>query len=182
MPMNRKHLQVMVVAVFATLVLALAGCGSQSASSSSAASGSATTSSSAAASASAAAPAKLDLAPGEYTVKFTTDSSMFHVNEANEDKGTLTVAEDGTAKVHVSLAGDGIVNLFFGTAEQAQAPGAALLEPTTDTVTYSDGTSEEVYGFDIPVPVLDQEYDVALVGEKGKWYDHKVKVSSPIAE
>jgi hypothetical protein len=27
--------------------------------------------------------------------------------------------------------------------------------------------------------VLEQEYDVALVGTKGKWYDHKVKVSDP---
>ncbi len=31
-----------------------------------------------------------------------------------------------------------------------------LLEPTTDTVTYSDGTTEEVYGFDVPVKALDQ--------------------------
>ena len=44
---------------------------------------------------------------------------------------------------------------------------AELLEPTTDTVTYSDGESEEVYGFDIPVPALDKEFDVALIGEKG---------------
>lgn len=50
---------------------------------------------------------------------------------------------------------------------------------TTDTVTYSDGISEEVYGFDIPVPVLDEEFDLALVGTKGKWYDHKVSVSNP---
>ena len=39
--------------------------------------------------------------------------------------------------------------------------------------------SEEVYGFDIPVPVLDEEFDVALIGKKGKWYDHKVSVSDP---
>ena len=50
----------------------------------------------------------------------------------------------------------------------------------THTVTYSDGTSEEVYGFDIPVPVIGEEFDLALVGEKGKWYDHKVMVSDPV--
>ena len=55
-----------------------------------------------------------------------------------------------------------------------------LLEPTTDTVTYSDGTTEEVYGFDVPVPALDEEFDLALIGTKGKWYDHKVSVSNPV--
>ena len=59
--------------------------------------------------------------------------------------------------------------------------GAKLLEPTTDTVTYSDGTSEEVYGFDVPVPALDEEFDLAILGTKGKWYDHKVSVSNPVA-
>ena len=51
-----------------------------------------------------------------------------------------------------------------------------------DTVTYSDGTSEEVYGFDIPVEALDQEFDLAIIGTKGVWYDHKVSVSDPVAE
>ena len=37
-----------------------------------------------------------------------------------------------------------------------------------------------MYGFDIPVPALDEEFDVALVGTKGKWYDHKVCVSNPV--
>ena len=54
---------------------------------------------------------------------------------------------------------------------------AKTLEPTTDEVTYSDGTKEEVFGFDIPVEELDQEFDLALLGAKGKWYDHKVKVT-----
>ena len=119
------------------------------------------------------------LEDGTYDAKFTTDSSMFHVNEANENMGVLTVA-DGEMKIHVSLAGKGILNLFPGTSEEAQADGATLLEPTTDTVNYSDGTSEEVYGFDIPVPVIGEEFDVALIGEKGKWYDHKVMVSDPV--
>lgn len=128
--------------------------------------------------AAAAAPAEA-LEDGIYNATFTTDSSMFHVNEANENIGVLTVA-DGEMTIHVSLAGKGILNLFAGMAEDAQADGAALLEPTTDTVTYSDGTTEEVFGFDIPVPVIGEEFDVALVGEKGKWYDHKVMVSDPV--
>ena len=56
-----------------------------------------------------------------------------------------------------------------------------LLEPTTDTVKYSDGTTEEVYGFDVPVEALDQEFDLAILGTKGTWYDHKVSVSDPQA-
>lgn len=48
-----------------------------------------------------------------------------------------------------------------------------------DTVTYSDGMSEEVNGFNVPVPVLDEEFDLALLGKKGKWYDHKVSVTNP---
>lgn len=125
-----------------------------------------------------AAPLSEALADGTYNAKFTTDSSMFHVSEANEDIGVLTV-ENGEMSIHVSLASKGILNLFPGTAEEAQSEGAVLLEPTTDTVTYSDGTSEEVYGFDIPVPVIGEEFDVALVGTKGKWYDHKVMVTDP---
>lgn len=118
------------------------------------------------------------LEDGVYTADFDTDSGMFHVNEAYEGKGTLTV-EDGKMVIHVSLTSKNIVNLFAGLAEDAQKDGAELLQPTTDTVTYSDGTQEEVYGFDIPVPVLDEEFDVALVGTKGIWYDHKVSVSNP---
>ena len=67
-------------------------------------------------------------------------------------------------------------------AEDAKKDGAELLEPTTDTVTYKDGTSEEVYGFDIPVPAIDEEFTVAAIGKKGKWYDHKVSVKNPVKE
>lgn len=120
-----------------------------------------------------------DLADGVYSADFITDSSMFHVNEANEGKGVLTV-EGGKMTIHVSLATKNIVNLFAGTAEAAQQAGAVLLEPTTDSVTYSDGTTEEVYGFDIPVPAIDEEFAVAILGTKGKWYDHTVSVSNPV--
>ena len=121
------------------------------------------------------------LEDGIYSAEFDTDSSMFHVNEANDGKGTLTV-KDGKMTFHVSLASKNIVNLFVGTAEDAQKDGAELLKPTTDTVTYSDGTTEEVYGFDIPVEAIDEEFDLALIGKKNKWYDHKVKVTNPQKE
>ena len=130
---------------------------------------------------SAAAEEGAALEDGTYTATFITDSSMFHVNEANEDKGTLTV-KDGQMTIHVSLVSKKILNLFPGTAEEAQKEGAALLQPTTDKVEYSDGTTDEVFGFDIPVPAIDQEFDCALVGEKGKWFDHKVKVTDVVKE
>ena len=118
------------------------------------------------------------LEDGIYDAEFNTDSSMFHVNEANDGRGTLTV-ENGKMTIHVSLTSKHIVNLFVGTAEDAQKDGAEILQPTTDTVTYSDGSTEEVYGFDVPVEALNQEFDLALLGTKGTWYDHKVSVSDP---
>ena len=118
------------------------------------------------------------LEDGIYDAEFNTDSSMFHVNEANDGRGTLTV-ENGKMTIHVSLTSKHIVNLFVGTAEDAQKDGAEILQPTTDTVTYSDGSTEEVYGFDVPVEALDQEFDLALLGTKGTWYDHKVSVADP---
>lgn len=119
------------------------------------------------------------LPDGTYDAEFSTDSSMFHVSEACDGKGVLTV-ENGQMTIHVSLASKKILNLYPGSAEDAQKDGAQLLEPTVDEVTYSDGLTDEVYGFDIPVPALDEEFDVALIGTKGKWYDHKVCVSNPV--
>lgn len=121
------------------------------------------------------------LPDGVYTADFSTDSSMFHVSEACDGKGTLTV-KDGVMTIHISLGSKKILNLYPGLAEDAAKEGAVLLEPTTDTVTYSDGMTEEVYGFDVPVPAIGEEFDLALIGTKGKWYDHKVKVSDPVAE
>ena len=121
------------------------------------------------------------LQDGVYTAEFSTDSSMFHVSEACDGKGTLTV-KDGVMTIHISLGSKKILNLYPGLAEDAAKEGAVLLEPTTDTVTYSDGMTEEVYGFDVPVPSIGEEFDLALIGTKGKWYDHKVKVSDPVAE
>lgn len=124
------------------------------------------------------ASTEAELPDGVYTADFDTDNSMFRVNEAYDGKGTLTV-EKGEMTIHVSLGSKNIVNLYPGLAEDAKKDGAELLSPTIDTVTYSDGWTEEVYGFDIPVPSLDEEFDMALIGTKGKWYDHKVSVSNP---
>lgn len=118
------------------------------------------------------------LADGVYQASFSTDSSMFHANEACDGKGVLTV-QNGQMSIYVTLAGKGIVNLFPGTAEDARRPGAEWLQPTLETVHYSDGTTDEANAFLIPVPYLDEEFDVALVGKKGTWYDHKVSVSDP---
>jgi len=124
----------------------------------------------------AASEQKSTLEDGTYTAEFETDSRMFHVNEADDGKGTLTV-KDGIMTIHVRLVSKNIVNLYAGIAEDAQKDGAELLEPTAEEVTYSDGLTEEVYAFDIPVPEIDKEFDVALIGKKGTWYDHKVKVT-----
>ena len=118
------------------------------------------------------------LADGVYQASFSTDSSMFHANESCDGKGVLTV-QNGQMSIYVTLAGKGIVNLFPGTAEDARKPGAEWLQPTLETVHYSDGTTDEANAFLIPVPYLDEEFDVALVGKKGTWYDHKVSVSDP---
>ena len=123
-------------------------------------------------------PSAAPLPDGVYSAEFETDSSMFRPNEACGGKGTLTV-QDGKMTIHVSLLSKKILNLFPGPAEQAQQEGAVWLEPTLDTVTYSDGLSEEVYGFDIPVPAIGEDFDLALVGTKGTWYDHKVSVQNP---
>ena len=119
------------------------------------------------------------LEDGTYEAEFKTDSVMFHVNEANDGKGVLTV-KDGQMSIHISLTSKNIVNLFVGKAADAKKDGAELLQPTTDTVTYDDGTTEEVNGFDVPVKALDKDFDLALIGTKGKWYDHTVSVTNPV--
>ena len=182
------------------LALVLAGCSSGGSASSSAASASASASaaSASASAASASAAAASTLEDGTYEAVFSTDSSMFHVNEADEGKGVLTV-ENGKMTIHVRLASKKIVNVYAGLAKDAETDAAnviqpttdtvtysdgdtkEVIQPTTDTVTYSDGDTKEVYGFDIPVPALDEEFDVAILGEKGTWYDHKVSVSNPVA-
>ena len=61
---------------------------------------------------------KAPIEDGTYTAEFKTDSSMFHVNDAYDDKGTLTV-KDGKMTIHISLVSKNIVNLFPGTIKDA---------------------------------------------------------------
>lgn len=177
---------VSLLAVSALLAASLAGCGSSASSVASSASSEAVSSVaesavSGAASESAAASSARTLEDGTYTAEFDTDSSMFHVNEASDGKGTLTV-EDGQMTLHISLQSKKIVNLYVGVAADAPDHEADWLQPTTDTVTYSDGTSEEVYGFDVPVEALDTDFQLAILGTKGKWYDHTVSVRNVEAQ
>lgn len=165
--------------VAASLALSLlVGCGASSTASSAASSAA---SSEAASSVASSAAETAALADGVYTAEFDTDSSMFHANEACDGKGTLTV-ENGQMTFHVSLASTHIVNLYLGKAADAADHEADWLQPTTDTVTYSDGTSEEVYGFDIPVTAVDTDFDLAILGTKGKWYDHVVSVRNAVQQ
>ena len=164
------------LAVSALLAASLSACGgSASGAASSAASGEAASSVASSAAASSEVSTTAALPDGTYTAEFDTDSSMFHVNEALDGKGTLTV-ENGRMTFHVSLVSKNIVNLYLGTAADAAAHEADWLQPTTDTVTYSDGTSDEVFGFDVPVEALDTDFQLAILGTKGKWYDHTVSV------
>lgn len=165
--------------VAASLALSLlVGCGASSTASSAASSAA---SSEAASSVASSAAETAALTDGVYTAEFDTDSSMFHANEACDGKGTLTV-ENGQMTFHVSLASTHIVNLYLGKASDAADHEADWLQPTTDTVTYSDGTSEEVYGFDIPVTAVDTDFDLAILGTKGKWYDHVVSVRNAVQQ
>ena len=165
--------------VAASLALSLlVGCGASSTASSAASSAAPSEAASSVASSAAETAALPD---GVYTAEFDTDSSMFHANETCDGKGTLTV-ENGQMTFHVSLASTHIVNLYLGKASDAADHEADWLQPTTDTVTYSDGTSEEVYGFDIPVTAVDADFDLAILGTKGKWYDHVVSVRNAVQQ
>ena len=167
--------------VAASLALSLlVGCGASSTASSAASSAA---SSEAASSVASSAAETAALPDGVYTAEFDTDSSMFHANEAVDGMGTLTV-ENGTMTFHVSLQSQKIVNLYPGMAADAPAHESDWLQPTVDTVTYSDGTSDEVYGFDIPIAAVDTDFQLAILGTKGTWYDHTVSISDaePAAE
>ena len=173
-----KKLQIVSITLAALL---LAGCGaaeSAAPASESASEAASTVETAPAAESESEAPAaEAALPDGVYTADFNTDSSMFHANESCDGKGTLTVA-DGRMTMHVSLQSKKIVNLYLGMAADAADHEADWLQPTTDTVTYSDGTSEEVYGFDIPVTAVDADFQLAILGTKGTWYDHTVSVAN----
>lgn len=174
----KQMLSLSVVTVL--LAASLAGCGTSSTAPSVVSS---EAPSSAASSAASEVTETAALPDGVYTAEFDTDSGMFHANEACDGKGTLTV-KDGKMTFHVSLVSKKIVNLYPGLAADAEAHKTDWLLPTTDTVTYSDGTSDEVYGFDIPVAAVDADFQLAILGTKGTWYDHTVSISDaePAAE
>ena len=121
------------------------------------------------------------LEDGEYIADVTTDSSMFHLNETCDGKCSLKVS-DGQMTVHMILTSKKITMLYPGTVEQAKADEAGWIHPTNDEVTYSDGEKKEGYGFDVPVPALDEPFAVAILGSKSNWYDHEVTVSNPVSK
>lgn len=176
----KNRIFVLCSVIMLTAVLALAGCGSKGAEKTGGAASSGT----------AVTPASAEQEPGVkkdsledgvYKVDVETDSNMFHINEAMEDKGFLSV-EKGKWLLHITLPSKNIVNMYMGTAEEAEAAeekGEALIEPVTDTVTYSDGTTEEVHGFVFPIDKLGEPITVAIIGTKGKWYTHEIIVSNP---
>ncbi len=120
----------------------------------------------------------LPLADGQYMVNFDTDSTMFHVNEAMDGKALLSV-EGGYGTLHLVMPSKNVLNLYKGTAEAAQKNKSDWLVPSDEMVTYPDGLSEEVFSFDVPVDVIGEEFDLALIGKKEVWYDHKVSISDP---
>ena len=122
--------------------------------------------------------ASIALDDGSYMVDFDTDSTMFHVNEVMDGKAMLTV-ENGIGNLHLVMPSQNVLNLYLGLAQDAQNNQEDWIEPTIESVTYSDGLSEDVYAFDVPVSVLDEEFDLALIGKKNTWYDHKVSISNP---
>ena len=69
------------------------------------------------------------IADGMYQAEFNTDGSMFHVNETKDGKGILIVS-DGKMTIHVVMPSKNTVNLFCGTAEDAQKEGAAIVVRT----------------------------------------------------
>lgn len=104
---------------------------------------------------------------------------MFHVNEAMDGKGILTI-KDGKATIHIAMPSKSIVTLYPGLINKAKDDVANQIPAVEEEVTYSDGMKETVNAFDVPVPYFDKEFDLALIGTKGKWYDHKVYVSNPV--
>ena len=127
---------------------------------------------------------KAPVEDGEYWVDFNTDSGMFHENPDFDGGKATLIVEDGKMTVHITQNSKNIVQLFLGTAKDAQKDGADLIDPSgTETIEYTDGSEpKEVYTFDVSVKKLDEEFDLALIGTKGKWYDHKVSVSNPVAK
>ena len=177
----KKNLTVLFGVLTIAAVFALSGCGGGTAPSDGGAGSAYATGqasgSGQAESQKASNPAGLE--DGVYRVDVKTDSNMFHLNEAKNGEGELTV-KDGKMVLHITMPSKNIVNLYLGTEKEAEAAAESdLIQPTTDEVTYSDGITEEVYGFDIPLEALG-DTTVAIIGTHGNWYTHTITVGNPI--
>ena len=155
----KQMLSLSVVTVL--LAASLAGCGTSSTAPSAVSS---EAPSSAASSAASEVTETAALPDGVYTAELIPTAAC-SCQRGLRRQSTLTV-KDGKMTFHVSLVSKKIVNLYPGLAADAEAHKTDWLLPTTDTVTYSDGTSEEVYGYDIPVTALDEDFSLAILGSK----------------
>ncbi|MEI3521850.1 MAG: hypothetical protein V8Q40_12770 [Anaerosacchariphilus sp.] len=123
--------------------------------------------------------AAVTLEDGVYTADFNTDSSMFHVNEFYEGKGTLTV-KDGQMTIHVVMPSKNIVNLYEGLAEDAQKDHAELLQADRRDCKFrrwyraGGGQCLRCTGTGTGRGIRS-----GADRNKGVWYDHKVSVSNP---
>ena len=73
---------------------------------------------------------KAPVEDGEYLVDFNTDSSMFYENQEFDGGKATLIVEDGKMTVHITLNSKNIVQLFLGTAKDAQKDGADLIDPS----------------------------------------------------
>lgn len=117
---------------------------------------------------------------GTHEVEFTSDSTFLRLSEVCHGRSTLTVRE-GRMWVHLVLAGRGILALYAGSAQEAAVDEEHWLRPAEEVVVHADGSREVVHAFDLPVSQLERELVVSLCGAKGIWYEHRARVSRPLA-
>lgn len=156
-----KRLVVFAAMCALSMVLALAGCaggnGTQNAATSTEPSSVAETPSSGTGT----------LADGTYEIEIDTDSSMFHAESC-----TLKV-EGGQMTATLTLPGEGFSRLCFGTIEEAETA-------SDDVIADYYLNDKGKYTFDLKVPTLDEELDIAAWGQRrDRWYQHTITFLSP---
>ena len=87
----------------------------------------------------------------------------------------ILTAKDGKMSAVLTLSGTGYGYLYMGTKEEAVSADQSSWIPY-------QVNEEGKYTYTVPVEALDKEFDLAIIGTKQKWYDHKVSVSDPQAE
>ena len=94
--------------------------------------------------------------------------------EATEAAATL---EDGTYTADFNTDSS-----MFQVNEMYDGKGTLTVKDGKMTIhiTLRSTNIVNLNAFDVPVPAIDEEFDLALIGTKGKWYDHKVSVSNPV--